>query len=70
MDAKTAISIIGTSAQPVAFANMIRALQMMPRLNTPEENRRLEAALWVRRNRKAFDAACAELRNARGKGAR
>jgi hypothetical protein len=32
--------------------NMIKALSMMPFLNTDEEDRRLEAAKLVRRNRK------------------
>jgi hypothetical protein len=45
---------LGTSG--VFFDNMIRALKMHRWLNTPEEESRLEAALWVRRHRKQYNA--------------
>ena len=67
MNAETAISILGMNACGVPFNNMIRALQMLPRLNTNEDTRRLEAALWVRRHRRAYEAECAKRRDKRSK---
>lgn len=58
MNAQEACNILGTSAHGVPFNNMIKALQMFSAMNTPAEARRLEAALWVRRNRKAYEAEC------------
>ena len=46
--------IVGASVGTVPFNNMIKALKVMSRLNTAEENKRLEAALWMRRNRKRY----------------
>ena len=43
--------LVGTPGT-APFNNMIRALQMHPWLNTPEENLRLEAALYARRHKK------------------
>jgi len=65
MNAAIAYDILGASAHGVPFANMIRALQMYSAMNTAEETKRLEAALWVRRNRKAYDAECAFRRDNR-----
>lgn len=58
MNANQACDILGTSAHGVPFTNMIKALQMCSAMNTAEENKRLEAALWVRRNRRAYDVEC------------
>lgn len=46
--------IAGNNVGTVPFNNMIKALKMMPRLNTPEENERLQAALWMRKNKNRF----------------
>jgi len=55
MTREEAWKIIGN--QPKwAIKNMIKALQMMPLQNTPEENRRLEAAqIAVKTSNPRFD---------------
>tara|TARA_R100000458_G_C8040224_1_gene91869 strand:- start:224 stop:391 length:168 start_codon:yes stop_codon:yes gene_type:complete len=42
MTTEQAWSIVGNQPKS-AIKNMVRALSMLPSLNTPEENRRLEA---------------------------
>jgi hypothetical protein len=44
----------GVSLNSVPFRNMIRALKSMPELNSAEDNARLEAAEYVKRNRKVI----------------
>ena len=58
LNLKRAVDILGSGTGPdsFGFANMIRALQMCPGMNTPAENERLEAALYARRHRKAYRA--------------
>jgi hypothetical protein len=58
MDAVTAVSILGCNHTPtgVPERNMVRALRLLPALNTREENERLDAALWACRHSTEFRA--------------
>jgi len=51
MDLKKARKIVGNQAT-WALRNMIRALKILPRLNTPEDDERLEAAKVVLKSRR------------------
>jgi len=65
MDAVKAYDVLGASAHGTPFNNMIKALQMCTILNTAADEERLRAALWVRRNRAAYDAECKRRREKR-----
>jgi hypothetical protein len=66
MNAEIAYRYIGSAnAQEPYLSNMIRALGLFSWNNTAEENARLEAAKWVKRNRKAYAAHCQAMRDAR-----
>jgi hypothetical protein len=47
----SAYSIVGNQSR-FALRNMVRALTIMPMLNTDEDNRRLEAAQYILSNTK------------------
>jgi hypothetical protein len=68
MDCARAYKIIGGQAFTVPFNNMIRALQMHSWLNTPDQEERLAAALWVRKNAKAYRAYMQAQLDARSRG--
>lgn len=51
MDLETAKRIVGNQAT-WALQNMVKALKILPRLNTPEDNERLEAAQVVLKSRR------------------
>jgi hypothetical protein len=50
MNAQQAVTALGVNHSPrgIPERNMIKALQMHPWLNTPEDNTRLAAALYAR----------------------
>lgn len=51
MTLEKAKRIVGNQAT-WALKNMVKALKMLPRLNTPEDNERLEAAQVVLKSRR------------------
>jgi hypothetical protein len=75
IEAKTAMTleraadILGSALGPgsFGFANMIKALQMLSRFNTPEEDERLAAALFAQRRAKAYHALMQKRRDQRSK---
>ncbi len=44
---------------------MVYALRMLPRLNTPEENQRLDAAVYAMRHWTEFQNLCGRVRTGR-----
>ncbi len=62
-----AADILGSGMGPGSFGfdNMIRALRLMPAMNTPAENERLEAALYAKRHRAAYQREMQDRRDAR-----
>lgn len=66
MNAETAYHLVGNAnAQEPYLSNMIRALTICSYSNTPEENARLAAAKWIKRNRKAYLLHCQTAREMR-----
>lgn len=66
MNAPLAYRHVGeSSAREPFLSSMILALSMHSWHNTPEETARLEAAKWIKRNRKAYYAHCRVVRDAR-----
>lgn len=64
MDMNTAISILGINrTKDMDLRPMVKALSMMSAMNTPEENRRLEAAKFVLRRWSAYQTACNKARD-------
>ena len=63
MNAERAFKSIGFNGSGVPFENMIKALQMMSWLNTTADTERLDAAKWVKKNRKAYAAFCSVKRD-------
>ena len=66
MDAKQVCNILGINRAAYEVGNMIKALQIMSVLNSPEENERLAAAKWAARNWKKYQAECSARRNRKG----
>lgn len=59
MDMDTAISILGISrTRDNDLRPMVKALELFSVLNTPDEVRRLEAAKYVLRRWKTYQAEC------------
>jgi hypothetical protein len=59
-------SVIGEANACEPFlTNMIRALKLMPMLNTPQENERLRCAELVKANKKEYLAFCNAKRSKR-----
>jgi hypothetical protein len=67
MNCEQAFKAVGYGASGVPFNNMVKALGMCSWINTAEENERLAAALWIKKNRKAYEAYCQAKRNGKGK---
>ena len=66
MDCTRAFQSIGhANATEPYLSNMIRALQIHSWNNTPEETERLEAARFVKKNRRAYSAFCQAKRESR-----
>jgi hypothetical protein len=61
MSADEMISCLGSCRARWEIAAMIEALSLHPRLNTPIETKRLEAARAAMANRKAYSHACQSL---------
>lgn len=58
MDMQEAVDLIGINATKIPTRNMARALGLMSALNTPEEWKRKEAAEFVLKRWRAYQAEC------------
>lgn len=67
MDMETAIAILGINrTRDNDLRPMVKALELFSVLNTPEEVERLEAAKYVLRRWKTYQAECNLRRDMRG----
>ena len=65
MSANEMIACLGSCRARWEIAAVIRALSLHPRLNTPAETKRLEAARAAMENWKSYSHACQARHNAR-----
>jgi len=67
MDMNRAVNIIGIGATKVPLQHMVKALGLMTYLNTPEDWERREAAQYVLRRWKEYQAEANKRRDAKFK---
>jgi hypothetical protein len=67
MDMDRAVAVIGIGATQIPLRNMVTALGLLTYLNTPEDWERREAAQYVLKRWKAYQAECNKRRDAKFK---